>query len=77
MILLNGLWVNLKRYHAFSCEWEVSARLPTHNTSPRTKKAPEGASRKLIKTIYGDNRSRTGDLLHAMQALSQLSYAPV
>jgi hypothetical protein len=26
--------------------------------------------------IGGANRDRTGDLLHAMQALSQLSYSP-
>ncbi len=25
---------------------------------------------------FGANRDRTGDLLHAMQALSQLSYSP-
>jgi hypothetical protein len=30
-----------------------------------------------IKVSGGDKRDRTADLLHAMQALSQLSYAPV
>ncbi len=28
------------------------------------------------RKIGGANRDRTGDLLHAMQALSQLSYGP-
>ena len=32
---------------------------------------------KSLKTIFGgDKEDRTPDLLHAMQALSQLSYAP-
>jgi hypothetical protein len=29
-----------------------------------------------MEVIGGDKRDRTADLLHAMQALSQLSYAP-
>jgi hypothetical protein len=31
---------------------------------------------KLLKKIGGGKRDRTADLLHAMQALSQLSYTP-
>ncbi len=31
---------------------------------------------KNIKYNYGARRARTADLLHAMQALSQLSYSP-
>ena len=34
----------------------------------------EGEARKEL--IGGDKRDRTADLLHAMQALSQLSYTP-
>ena len=30
----------------------------------------------LILNLGGDKRDRTADLLHAMQALSQLSYTP-
>src|SRR5262245_42441257 len=30
----------------------------------------------LLRLAGGGNRDRTGDLLHAMQALSQLSYTP-
>ncbi len=30
----------------------------------------------MLKMIGGDKRDRTADLLHAMQALSQLSYTP-
>ena len=31
----------------------------------------------LIKIFGGGKRDRTADLLHAMQALSQLSYTPI
>ena len=31
----------------------------------------------MMKLIGGAKRARTADLLHAMQALSQLSYSPV
>ena len=31
----------------------------------------------LILNLGGDKRDRTADLLHAMQALSQLSYTPL
>ena len=30
----------------------------------------------IIEAFGGDNRDRTGDLLNAIQALSQLSYTP-
>ena len=30
----------------------------------------------VIEAFGGDNRDRTGDLLNAIQALSQLSYTP-
>jgi hypothetical protein len=30
----------------------------------------------VLQSVGGGNRDRTGDLLHAMQALSQLSYTP-
>ena len=30
----------------------------------------------LLQSFGGDKRDRTADLLHAMQALSQLSYTP-
>ena len=36
----------------------------------------ETAITKLIREIGGARRDRTADLLHAMQALSQLSYSP-
>jgi hypothetical protein len=31
----------------------------------------------LVEHIGGDKQDRTADLLHAMQALSQLSYTPM
>ena len=34
------------------------------------------ASLQTLEFTGGDNRDRTDDLLHAMQALSQLSYTP-
>ena len=37
----------------------------------------ETAITKLIREIGGARRDRTADLLHAMQALSQLSYGPI
>ncbi len=40
-----------------------------------SKKKPE--SRDSGFGVGGDKRDRTADLLHAMQALSQLSYTPV
>ena len=41
----------------------------------------EASLRTLVNPVHsgiagGGNRDRTGDLLHAMQALSQLSYTP-
>ncbi len=37
----------------------------------------KGAFRRLFHSMNGGaNRDRTDDLLHAMQALSQLSYSP-
>jgi hypothetical protein len=39
------------------------------------KSRPEGAAFMTAK-IGGARRDRTADLLHAMQALSQLSYGP-
>ena len=35
-----------------------------------------GTAVTAVKRVGGGNRDRTGDLLHAMQALSQLSYTP-
>ena len=40
---------------------------------PRRKKAPNSFE---FEAFGGDNRDRTGDLLNAIQALSQLSYTP-
>src|SRR6202166_557481 len=34
-------------------------------------------TRRLLQAIGGGKRDRTADLLHAMQALSQLSYTPL
>ena len=34
------------------------------------------SAQKSINYNYGARRARTADLLHAMQALSQLSYSP-
>ncbi len=42
--------------------------------NPPTKKPPEGG---LLGRFGGARRDRTADLLHAMQALSQLSYGPI
>ena len=36
-----------------------------------------GTDGQINHKIGGASRDRTGDLLHAMQALSQLSYGPV
>mgnify|MGYP000250484504 FL=1 len=36
-----------------------------------------GTDKDYEKAIGGARRDRTADLLHAMQALSQLSYGPV
>ena len=36
-----------------------------------------GTDGQVNHKIGGASRDRTGDLLHAMQALSQLSYGPV
>ena len=36
-----------------------------------------GTLAQLISSFGGGKRDRTADLLHAMQALSQLSYTPV
>jgi hypothetical protein len=42
-----------------------------------TRPAEKTISEKLFPTIVGGGkRDRTDDLLHAMQALSQLSYTP-
>src|SRR5215471_17032638 len=48
-----------------------SSRIPGREFSS-TKKGPSRAA----PNFGGGNRDRTGDLLHAMQALSQLSYTP-
>ena len=40
------------------------------------KNPPEQISVDALKEFGGDKRDRTADLLHAMQALSQLSYTP-
>ena len=36
-----------------------------------------GTDEQVNQKIGGASRDRTGDLLHAMQALSQLSYGPM
>lgn len=41
-----------------------------------TGKAASQHKRQLFGRIGGAKRDRTADLLHAMQALSQLSYGP-
>ena len=43
-------------------------------TPKQKKRGPEGAA---FLEFGGARRDRTADLLHAMQALSQLSYSPV
>ena len=37
----------------------------------------EATCRKATRSVGGGKRDRTADLLHAMQALSQLSYTPL
>ena len=37
----------------------------------------EATCRKATRSVGGGKRDRTADLLHAMQALSQLSYTPM
>jgi hypothetical protein len=46
--------------------------------TPTTRKTPPDQSPKTadLQALYGANRDRTGDLLLAKQALSQLSYGP-
>src|SRR5471030_1894864 len=42
-----------------------------------TKKPPENGRLYFTAKLGGARRDRTADLLHAMQALSQLSYGPL
>jgi hypothetical protein len=57
------------------------SRLPTSRRSQKRTKAPPSLSSTLLPrpphSAGGANRDRTGDLLLAKQALSQLSYGPV
>ena len=50
--------------HAFCVEFVCKAKKKTRNLS-------------IPGLFGGDNRDRTDDLLNAIQALSQLSYAPI
>ena len=55
-------------------EQELTMRLPD---LVQALSASIGVHRRLKSGLAGGgNRDRTGDLLHAMQALSQLSYTP-
>ena len=46
------------------------------HTGRKRKAAPSGRLRNSLQIGYGASRTRTGDLLGAIQALSQLSYSP-
>ena len=48
------------------------APVPNGVTCPQNAETPAGAG----VSSSGASRARTDDLLHAMQALSQLSYSP-
>ena len=54
---------------------------PAALEAPRRRRGSPGprqrpGSQRKAKEVEGASRARTGDLLHAMQALSQLSYSP-
>ncbi len=50
---------------------------PDSNRCYRRERAVSWASRRWGQSFFGGaKRDRTADLLHAMQALSQLSYSP-
>jgi hypothetical protein len=44
---------------------------------PSTADGPMLTVRFALRALYGASRTRTGDLLGAIQALSQLSYSPM
>ncbi len=57
---------------AKTCAFFFAARA----SSPAGGPAASTSSSKTLLRRSGASRARTGDLLHAMQALSQLSYGP-
>ena len=55
--------------------YPVHRRLQSHSKKPTPIKKPATRTG-FFKEYGGAMRDRTADLLHAMQALSQLSYSP-
>jgi hypothetical protein len=53
------------------CRWKFAARVEGFGDGLRNKNQSE------VRIFGGAKRDRTADLLHAMQALSQLSYGPM
>ena len=66
--------VRLPKYHSKTCMDENSGRAPSG--VGKTSQQKRHSTKSVLKN-GGPDKDRTCDLLHAMQALSQLSYRPL
>ena len=66
----------MTKFHRINSSWENNIFL-TRKLKIKKSRRPYGIRFAGFYFPGGDEGDRTPDLLHAMQALSQLSYAPV
>jgi hypothetical protein len=71
MIFPPGCFAAIMQCRGGICQHELRFAKP-----PRQQKAAQAGGSYRVRSFGGARRDRTADLLHAMQALSQLSYGP-